>query len=64
MCCVYSMVIICFERYNEFYVKIGNLNCLLVWGHVRVLEDVLEKVFDCIYGLSDQFVCDPKVVEC
>ena len=33
---VQSVVLIGPERYNEMYVKFGNLNRLLAWGHARV----------------------------
>lgn len=43
------------ERYNQLYDKFANLNYMLAWGHARALEDVLEKVPDCPWALSDQF---------
>ena len=49
-------------RYNEMYVKFGNLNSLLGWGHARVIENLLERVPDCPRSLSDQFA-DARVIE-
>ena len=43
------------ERYNETYVKAGNLNRLLAWGHARVIENLLERQPTCPRALSDQF---------
>ena len=42
-------------RYNETYEKFGNLNRLLAWGHVAVIEKLLLQVPDCPRSLSDQF---------
>lgn len=52
--CIYSIVTIGNEKYNNLYSKIKNLNKLLAWGHARVIENLLEKK-PCIYALSDQF---------
>jgi ribonuclease HIII len=43
------------ERYNELYVKFGNLNRLLAWGHAKVIENLLDRVPDCPRAISDQF---------
>jgi ribonuclease HIII len=50
------------ERYNELYLKFGNLNKLLAWGHAKVIENLLERVPDCPRALSDQFA-NPKVLQ-
>lgn len=50
------------ERYNDLYVKFGNLNKLLGWGHARVIENLLAKKPDCPRSLSDQFA-DAKVIQ-
>jgi ribonuclease HIII len=50
------------ERYNALYVKFGNLNKLLGWGHARVIENLLAKKPDCPRSLSDQFA-DAKVIQ-
>jgi ribonuclease HIII len=50
----YSVVAIGPERYNDLYVKIGNLNKLLAWGHARSIENILAAV-DCGSAISDQF---------
>jgi ribonuclease HIII len=42
-------------RYNELFLRFGNLNKLLAWGHARVLENLCKKQPDCPYALSDQF---------
>jgi ribonuclease HIII len=43
------------ESYNRLYDKIGNLNRLLAWGHARAIENIVEKVPDCKWVLSDKF---------
>ncbi|MFD2159791.1 ribonuclease HIII [Rubritalea tangerina] len=43
------------EKYNELYVKFGNLNRLLAWGHARVIAALAAKVPQCPRALSDQF---------
>ncbi|MFM2297911.1 MAG: hypothetical protein RL117_1618 [Verrucomicrobiota bacterium] len=42
-------------RYNELYEQFGNLNRLLAWGHISVLEKLIPQVPDCPRSLSDQF---------
>ncbi len=43
------------DSYNRLYEKIGNLNRLLAWGHARAIENIVEKVPDCKWVLSDKF---------
>lgn len=57
-----SVVPIAPARYNELYVKIGNLNRLLAWGHARVIENLCELRPDCPRALSDKFA-NVKVLE-
>jgi ribonuclease HIII len=52
--CPHSLVVLANQSYNEIYEKVQNLNHILSWGHVRVLENVLSQV-ECPYALSDQF---------
>jgi len=52
--CLYSVVAVGPEKYNELYSKIGNLNRLLAWGHSRAIENILERE-TCHYALADQF---------
>ncbi len=59
---VYDVIVIGPERYNALYLKFGNLNKLLAWGHARVIENLLERVPDCPRALSDQFA-NPKVLQ-
>ncbi len=58
----YSVIVIGPAKYNDLYVKMGNLNALLGWGHARAIENVLEKVPECPRALSDKFA-DPRVIE-
>lgn len=37
----YSVVFISPAKYNEIYLKFGNLNRLLAWGHSRAIENIL-----------------------
>ena len=57
-----EVVLIGPEKYNELYVKFGNLNALLGWGHARVIENLLAKKPDCPRALSDKFA-DVRVIE-
>jgi ribonuclease HIII len=50
----HSIVVIMPEKYNELYLKIGNLNKLLAWGHARAIENLLEKT-NCDTVISDKF---------
>src|ERR1700756_417103 len=52
---VHNVVLIGPERYNELYVRFGNLNDLLGWGHARVIENLLKERPDCPRSLSDKF---------
>lgn len=51
----WNVVAILPERYNELYVKFGNLNRLLAWGHAKVIENLLIRWPDCPRALSDKF---------
>ena len=59
---VASVVEIGPEKYNALFLKIGNLNRLLAWGHARVIENLLALKPDCPRALSDQFA-NPKLIE-
>lgn len=50
------------SKYNDLYVKIGNLNRLLAWGHARVIENLVTTRPDCPRALSDQFA-NPKLIQ-
>jgi ribonuclease HIII len=50
----YNIVAINPEKYNQLYLKIGNVNKLLAWGHARVLENLLSKV-KTADAISDKF---------
>lgn len=50
-----SVVSIGPEKYNELYLKMGNLNRLLAWGHGQVIANLHESYPDCPRALSDQF---------
>ena len=53
--CLFEVVSIGPERYNEMHTSFGNLNRLLAWGHARVIEKLAEVRPDCPRALSDQF---------
>ena len=57
-----EVVLIGPQKYNELYLKFGNLNALLGWGHARVIENLLAKKPDCPRALSDKFA-DVRVIE-
>jgi ribonuclease HIII len=60
--CVWEIVSIGPQRYNELYASFGNLNRLLAWGHARVIAALAEKQPGCPRALSDQFA-NPRVLE-
>ncbi len=39
--CLYSVVSIGSEKYNELYARLRNLNLILGWAHARVIENLL-----------------------
>lgn len=53
--CVFSVVTINPEKYNELYSKFGNLNKILAWAHAKVIENILEKAPECQNAISDKF---------
>ncbi len=59
---VHETIVIGPERYNELYLKFGNLNKLLAWGHARIIENMLDRVPSCPRALSDQFA-NPRVLQ-
>src|SRR6202023_4093144 len=52
---VHNVVLIGPERYNELYVRFGNLNDLLGWGHARVIENLLKERPASPRSTSDRF---------
>ncbi|MES2996050.1 MAG: ribonuclease HIII [Verrucomicrobiota bacterium] len=60
--CVWEIVSIGPERYNEMFASFANLNRLLAWGHARVIENLARRVPDCPRALSDQFA-RPEVLQ-
>jgi ribonuclease HIII len=57
-----SVVSIGPERYNALFLKIGNLNRLLAWGHARVIENLCALRPECPRALSDKFA-DVRVLQ-
>lgn len=53
--CLFSVVTINPEKYNELYAKFNNLNKLLAWAHSRAIENLLEKAPNCENAISDKF---------
>jgi len=58
----HEVIVIQPKRYNELYLKFGNLNRLLAWGHAKVIETLLERVPNCPRAVSDQFA-NPAVLQ-
>jgi ribonuclease HIII len=52
--CVYDIVVVNPEKYNQLYLKIKNLNKLLGWGHARVIENILKRQ-PASAAISDKF---------
>jgi ribonuclease HIII len=59
---LHETVLITPAKYNDLYASFGNLNRLLAWGHVKVIENLLAKKPSCPRSLSDQFA-DARVIE-
>lgn len=51
---LFDTVLISPEKYNQLYVKMGNLNRLMGWAHARVIENLLNKC-DAGEVISDKF---------
>lgn len=51
----FSIVTIGPKAYNRLYLKMGNVNKMLAWGHARAIENLLDAVPDCPEAISDQF---------
>jgi ribonuclease HIII len=60
--CVWEMVSIGPERYNQMHASFRNLNRLLAWGHARVIEKLCIARPDCPRALSDQFA-RPEILQ-
>jgi ribonuclease HIII len=43
------------KRYNELWLKFGNVNRLLAWAHARAIENVIEKAPEATVAVADQF---------
>lgn len=53
--CIWEMVSLGPERYNEMQKRFHNLNSMLAWGHARVIEKLHHLEPSCPRALSDQF---------
>ena len=60
--CMYSIVPIGPQKYNELLSRMKNLNRLLGWGHARVIENILNREI-CQYAISDQFGDEKYILE-
>ncbi len=58
----YQIIFISPQRYNELYAKFNNLNSMLAWGHVKVMQELQKQCPQCKDSLSDQFA-KPYVIE-
>lgn len=58
--CVYHVVKINPQKYNELYQKFKNLNNLLAWGHATVIENLVEAT-GCRHVIVDQFAAERVV---
>ena len=50
----HAVIVMGNQSYNDIYDKFENLNHILAWGHMKVIEDTL-KQGDCKNALCDQF---------
>lgn len=60
--CLFDVVVINPEKYNQLYRKIRNLNKLLGWGHARVIENILLKA-PAATAISDKFGHDRFILD-
>ncbi len=60
--CTTAVVAIGPERYNALFASFKNLNRLLAWGHVQVIQTLSAARPDCPRTLSDQFA-RPEVLQ-
>lgn len=61
--CVWEMVSLGPERYNEMMGTFHNVNRLLAWGHARVIGKLARMKPACPRALSDQFASNPDVLQ-
>jgi ribonuclease HIII len=59
--CTYDVIRLFPKKYNELYLKFKNLNSLLAWGHVSVIDNLVKKT-NCRDVIIDQFA-NKSVVE-
>lgn len=59
--CVFDLVVLFPEKYNELYEKFKNLNHLLAWAHASAIFNLFQKT-NCTNVLIDQFA-EKHVVE-
>ena len=52
--CQHAVMIMANASYNTVYDKFKNLNHLLAWAHMKVIEDTLKQGY-CSHALCDQF---------
>ncbi len=52
--CQHAVIIMANASYNTIYEKFKNLNQMLAWAHLKVIEDTLKQGY-CSHALCDQF---------
>jgi ribonuclease HIII len=52
--CQHTCIVMANHSYNTIYEKYKNLNHLLAWAHMKVIEDTLKQGY-CKHALCDQF---------
>ena len=52
--CPHAVMIMANASYNTIYEKFKNLNQMLAWAHMKVIEDTLKQGY-CAHALCDQF---------
>lgn len=63
-CCVYHIITLVPQKYNELYAQFRNLNSLLAWGHATVIGKLAPKpnASDTVFAISDQFAASEAVL--
>ncbi len=64
--CVWSVVPIGNQKYNELYSRMRSVNSMLAWGHARVIENLMGQKHrmnpEPVRAISDQFASSKDVV--